>query len=688
MQQVSKLRAAARQQHAIQVIRHEATVTQLPNVPRPPPGGPVPPPPPEQPRSSHFGKIFVALGTGGAAYYGYQNYDMIKEKMEENLPAPILETLGMAHKRQTSAVEPPKIKSLPSPLVPREEPVIPKLPPTQQTEKKPDAPIRTVEPVDVRASHIGPITSFNTVEANELNKQLESRILAAISSAEKKVKAANDAKVHTIEAIQEHAIKLKKAVDDGANANWDVVSESLINSERFAKSDMNEETHSRNYIDSLRKIINDGKSNPSTANNPLLLNAIETANKLSYQLDELNSLVQKARNESRVLNQYKDLIDKSRQQFSTELKAILPDVDLNAKGKKLSEDEMNALIAHAHLRVDHLRRQLTEQQIREEQNIAKAIEEQRIADSKLAHNQLQLEVQRVKEDQNLEIERGLQTERKNWETELEDRLRRAAQAHSEHLEQVVRTQKQLYDIENAQAVEEAVSKERRLHSKQVDLALSKLSGIETALQSRVAADAENRRAKQYWLACQNLVQSIIHGQKAGMDMDARRKPLDKELEVIQQACEKDEFVQNIMTFFAPDTLSKGVYSEQDLRNRFATVYSLAKRTAKVDENGGGVMAYLSSYIQSMFMLELPRRFSPDDKIDLNHMDNYEIISRAKYFVEQNDFDNAVRIMQLLHGEPARIARDWICDTKEHLASRFLAELLVSHAAVTSIRSTY
>ena len=29
-------------------------------------------------------------------------------------------------------------------------------------------------------------------------------------------------------------------------------------------------------------------------------------------------------------------------------------------------------------------------------------------------------------------------------------------------------------------------KERRLHSKQVDLALSKLSGIETALQGRVA----------------------------------------------------------------------------------------------------------------------------------------------------------------------------------------------------------
>ena len=91
---------------------------------------------------------------------------------------------------------------------------------------------------------------------------------------------------------------------------------------------------------------------------------LETAAKLSSQLDELNTLAQKSRNESRILNQYKDLIDKSRQQFSQELKSILPDIDVHAKESKLSEDELNALIAHAHLRVDQLRRQLTEQQVR------------------------------------------------------------------------------------------------------------------------------------------------------------------------------------------------------------------------------------------------------------------------------------------------------------------------------------
>lgn len=88
------------------------------------------------------------------------------------------------------------------------------------------------------------------------------------------------------------------------------------------------------------------------------------------------------------------------------------------------------------------------------------------------------------------------------------------------------------------------------------------------------------------------------------------------------------------------------------------------------------------------MLELPRRFSADEKIDVNSADNYELLSRSKYFVDNGDYDNAIRVAQLLRGEPGRIARDWIADTRTYLETRWLAELLVAHAAVTSIRSIY
>lgn len=49
------------------------------------------------------------------------------------------------------------------------------------------------------------------------------------------------------------------------------------------------------------KVINFGKNDPTTSNNALLINATETANKLSHQLDELNGLVSKVTRNSFVV---------------------------------------------------------------------------------------------------------------------------------------------------------------------------------------------------------------------------------------------------------------------------------------------------------------------------------------------------------------------------------------------------
>jgi hypothetical protein len=46
------------------------------------------------------------------------------------------------------------------------------------------------------------------------------------------------------------------------------------------------------------------------------------------------------------------------------------------------------------------------------------------------------------------------------------------------------------------------------------------------------------------------------------------------------------------------------------------------------------------------------------------------------------------LLQLLHGEPARVARDWVRDARVHLETRQAAELLLAHAAATSMRTVY
>lgn len=653
-----------------------------------------PPPPMPPKKSGGGGSLALTVGAltaaaGGVVGYAYVDPEF-RNKVETTAPflKPLFEkVLGAASlpktKQQISDLKDQVVASIPK----KKEEILPPLirPAPPAIDKK--AAVH-VDAVDVKKTIdiLPPKPTAEQTVAN--NKQLESSLLAALRAAESRVRDATEAKIQTIAAVNQHAQLLKKTVDNGANADWEKVTSALQHAESLSRSDGSAEADGRNFIDNLRKVIAEGKSSSSTSSNPLLINAAETANKLSHQLDELNGLVNKARQESTILNQYKDLIDRSRQQFAMEMKSILPNVDVHAKNKTLNEDELNALIAHAHLKVDQLRRQLSEQQVREEQMIARALKDQRSADERIARDQLNVELNRVRQEQEIQVERAVMSSRNSWESELEEQLQRTSAAHSEHLEQVIRTQRQLFDIEHNQKVEEAVLLERDHHSRAVGAALSRLEGIEHALGSRVILDAENRKAKQFWIACHSLIDSIKHGKKGGNDMEERRLPLGDSLSMLQQVNPDDEFVNTLVSTFPSQSMDRGLYTEQDLKNRFDTVYKLGRRTACIDVNGSSLTGYLWSFARSLFLFDLPRKLGETDQIDPVSIDNIEVLSRAKWMVERGDLEGAARLLQLLRGEPAQLATDWVVDTRAHLEARLLAQLLVAHAAVSSIRSTY
>lgn len=77
-----------------------------------------------------------------------------------------------------------------------------------------------------------------------------------------------------------------------------------------------------------------------------------------------------------------------------------------------------------------------------------------------------------------------------------------------------------------------------------------------------------------------------------------------------------------------------------------------------------------------------------DKFDPTTLDSYEILSRAKNFVSEGDLNSAVRMLQVLTGPARHLARDWIADARSHLEARFIAEILVAHAAVHSYSTVY
>ncbi|KAK6110849.1 Mitochondrial inner membrane family protein [Brugia pahangi] len=517
---------------------------------------------------------------------------------------------------------------------------------------------------------------------------IEEMLKTSLQSATEKVHSATEAKYKTVDVINEHTRVMKQTIDEGEEGDWTRVTSALQKVDRAANNDTREENDARNYLDSVRKIIEQGEAAEPTRSNPLLQNARETISRLDRQLDEMNLLIRKTRNEGRILNEYKELIDKSRKQFASELKSVLPNVDIHAQDSKLNEEELNALIAHAHLKVDQLRKQLAEQQVREEQNIACALEEQRKSQSRLTEEEINLKIQAAREEIQLEAEKVLSMQREQWEAELEEKLQKAAAAHSDHIEEVVRVQRNLFEIEEKQKIEEAIIEWRSELSKELAAAQGKLEGIEAALKSRTSQDVENRRAKQIWIAAHNLIDSVINGERSGTNDDARRKPLATELQMIREADCNDEFVACLVNALPDETIYNGVYTEEDLKARFTKLYKICRRVAKMDESNVGVFQYGLSYLQNAMSFDPPGKFPKMAKFDPMTLDSYEVLSRAKSFVAEGDLNSAVRILQLLTGPARFVARSWINDVRTHLEARFIAELLLAHAAVNNYSSVY
>jgi len=86
-----------------------------------------------------------------------------------------------------------------------------------------------------------------------------------------------------------------------------------------------------------------------------LTNSVETVKKLTLRLDELNLLLEKERSQASVLSNYKELVNKGRQQSNVkDNSTAFLNISQNKDGKmdgSLSEQELNAQIVYGKFRI-------------------------------------------------------------------------------------------------------------------------------------------------------------------------------------------------------------------------------------------------------------------------------------------------------------------------------------------------
>lgn len=271
-----------------------------------------------------------------------------------------------------------------------------------------------------------------------------------------------------------------------------------------------------------------------------------------------------------------------------------------------------------------------------------------------------------------------------FEKDIRTQLKRQAEAHSDHLKEILSLKQAQVDNKLKREYQTQLLNEQDKYKKEVAVMLGRMTAFEEAFKKRAHADAAVHHSQALWTAAQSLVLKI----KNSLSSDDV-KPLRAEIDAIKNSAAKtDTFVETVCSAFPSEAFTRGVFSEQLLRERFLNVQDIAYRVALVPEDGGSLPLVFLSYLQSFFIIRGVAAISPEEIRDepiskLNHLNTYEILERARYFVDRSDLLQAVKYMNLLKGGAKAVSQQWIKDAIVFLETDTAAKALLSHAASVS-----
>lgn len=590
---------------------------------------------------------------------------------------------------------------VPSPPLPKPEPIGEKSPPPKSApavveKAKPAAAAPAPKPATPKgaapvaataaattAATPKPIAASHGEEVPKSISELERQIDIAAATAIKEYGKA-------VQVLKAYTEEVKKVVDESVDkldtSSWVLLRNRTSARDSALKAAEDAAEDARENIEKLHHLLD---SKDIKCSDELKGKARENIAAYLEHLKKAKEDVYKARDLANYGEKYWKNVESARNFFIDEIESLFPGINLAEKKLNISKDDLDLFIVHAFTQVVAHQKELQKLQIEGDQQLKRALEAVRGSDqSEAVKSQLEYEIAKERRELNLQNQRKLLAIRADLERDLRNQMKRQSEAHTDHLTDALAQKEVEMKRKFQRELDEKITTEQAAYKLQLAAMLGKLKGMDAALKERADAEKSAHQAQALWGACQSLWASIRSGQP-GKSWREQLRPLQDEISAVGRAAEGDDLVGVVLKGLPEKAKGRGVYPEDALRERFIKVEEVARRLALIPAEGARLPMYFLSYLQAALIARPDVPISKDEldnkPFDFSKLDTYDILNRARYWLDRGDLVKTVQYVNLLQGAPRKAALDWLNEARLLLETQQAASTLMAHAASSGIR---
>lgn len=593
---------------------------------------------------------------------------------------------------------------VPSPPLPKPEPIVEKSSPPKAApaapvveKAKPAAAAPAPKPAAPKAAAPAaatavattatatpkPIAASHGEEVPKSISELERQIDIAAATAIKEYGKA-------VQVLKAYTEEVKKVVDESVDkldtSSWVLLRNRTSARDSALKAAEDAAEDARENIEKLHRLLD---SKDIKCSDELKGKARENIAAYLEHLKKAKEDVYKARDLANYGEKYWKNVESARNFFIDEIESLFPGINLAEKKLNISKDDLDLFIVHAFTQVVAHQKELQKLQIEGDQQLKRALEAVRGSDqSEAVKSQLEYEIAKERRELNLQNQRKLLAIRAELERDLRNQMKRQSEAHTDHLTDALAQKEVEMKRKFQRELDEKITTEQAAYKLQLAAMLGKLKGMDAALKERADAEKSAHQAQALWGACQSLWASIRSGQP-GKSWREQLRPLQDEISAVGRAAEGDELVGVVLKGLPETAKGRGVYPEDALRERFIKIEEVARRLALIPAEGARLPMYFLSYLQAALIARPDVPISKDEledkPFDFSKLDTYDILNRARYWLDRGDLVKTVQYVNLLQGAPRKAALDWLNEARLLLETQQAASTLMAHAASSGIR---